>query len=208
MKPDQIGPLLYLLRCRNGKSRAALARRSGVSQEALRNYETGVTAPTLDTLLRLLEDQRMRPAYFFAFVEVLDAARVDVTWGGDRVNVMLAGFTLPHPLADSLLAVANGLARLYALALSLPAAAAHRRQGPARLDGRALALLRVARGWSPRRTAEAAGITRYHLTDLEKSDRAPLEQLVQVARALGYKPAALDRAALCLELLAEESLLA
>ena len=93
--------------------------------------------------------------------------------------------------------------------MSLPAtAAAHRLRGQALLTGRTLALLRVARGWSPRRTAEAAGISLHQLSSLEKDDLVPIEQLVPVARALGYKPAALDRAVLCLTLLVEESLLA
>jgi XRE family transcriptional regulator, regulator of sulfur utilization len=74
--------------------------------------------------------------------------------------------------------------------------------------GRKISILRISRGWSQDRLAQAAGITSSALSEYERGKKIPeLKSLRKITSALGYSLSALDRTEDFLRELQTESLL-
>ncbi|HZF12823.1 MAG TPA: helix-turn-helix transcriptional regulator [Thermoanaerobaculia bacterium] len=74
--------------------------------------------------------------------------------------------------------------------------------------GRKISILRIARGWSQDRLAQAAGITSSALSEYERGKKIPeLKSLRKITSALGYSLSALDRAEDFLREIQAESIL-
>ena len=65
MERKSIGMLIAALRRANGLTQKQLADRLGVSRSAVGNYETGVSAPKEEVLLRLFDALHVEPNYLY-----------------------------------------------------------------------------------------------------------------------------------------------
>jgi transcriptional regulator with XRE-family HTH domain len=206
MDARQVGPVLALLRSQAGVPVEQVAKHVGMKPSQLKAVETSIRLPRLTILLRILEAIEVRPAQFFALLEILDASGIAVQRDLVPASLVIAGFTLPPRLADSLLAMASGLGRLYVYALSLGELRRGQRAGTPPRDqrppGRVLGLLRAARGLTTREAAAATGVSYGSLSILERQP-GPVSAArhAVLARDLGYKEGAVERAWVCLELL-------
>jgi transcriptional regulator with XRE-family HTH domain len=205
MDARQVGPVLALVRSQAGVTVEQVAKHVGMKPSQLQAIETSIRLPRLPVLLRILEAIEVRPAQFFALLEVLDASGIEVRRDPVPASLVIAGFTLPPRLAESLLAIASGLGHLYVYALSLGELRRGQRAGTPprqRPPGRVSALLRAARGLTTREAAAAAGVSYGSLSITERQPGPiPFGRHAALARALGYKEGAVERAWLCLELL-------
>ena len=58
-------------RTRQKVTQAELAKKVGVSQGALAQYESGARTPTISTLVKIAKALKLRPAFFFVTDDVL-----------------------------------------------------------------------------------------------------------------------------------------